>query len=60
MRGNDIHQQKLFSYISSVSSVSKNYPLQPIRKMVNSFEDVVNGGIIRSKQLYSYLLDLFK
>jgi len=25
-----------------------------------TFEDVVNGGIIRSKQLYSYLLDLFK
>jgi transposase len=35
MRGDDLQQEAMFSYLSPEARVPKNHPLRPIRKMVN-------------------------
>ncbi len=35
MRGDDIHQEGLFSYVSPEKRIPKNHPLRPIRAMVD-------------------------
>lgn len=35
MRGDDVHQTEMFSYISPEQRVPKDHPLRPIRKMVD-------------------------
>jgi transposase len=36
MRGTDVHQEGLFSYVSPESRIPKDHPLRPIRAMVDS------------------------
>ncbi|RME22033.1 MAG: IS5 family transposase [Deltaproteobacteria bacterium] len=36
MRGTDVHQESLFSYVSPESRIPKNHPLRPIRQMVDT------------------------
>lgn len=36
MRGADVHQEGLFSYVSPESRIPKQHPLRPIRQMVDS------------------------
>ena len=36
MRGTDIHQEGLFSYVSPESRIPKRHPLRPIRQMVDA------------------------
>ena len=35
MRGDDVQQQAMFSYLSPEARVPHDHPLRPIRKMVN-------------------------
>lgn len=35
MRGDDVQQQAMFSYLSPEARVPQDLPLRPIRKMVN-------------------------
>ena len=35
MRGDDIHQDAMFSYLSPEARVPKDHPLRPLRQMVN-------------------------
>ncbi len=35
MRGDDIHQDAMFSYLSPEARVPKGHPLRPLRQMVN-------------------------
>ena len=35
MRGDDIHQDSMFSYLSPEARVPKDHPLRPLRQMVN-------------------------
>jgi len=35
MRGDDIHQDSIFSYLSPETRVPKDHPLRPIRRMMN-------------------------
>jgi hypothetical protein len=35
MRGNDVQQQAMFSYLSPEARVPQDHPLRPIRHMVN-------------------------
>ncbi|MDP1761854.1 MAG: transposase, partial [Deltaproteobacteria bacterium] len=35
MRGDDVQQQAMFSYLSPEARVPQDHPLRPIRKMVN-------------------------
>jgi len=35
MRGDDIHQDSMFSYLSPEARVPKDHPLRPVRRMVN-------------------------
>ena len=35
MRGEDIHQEGLFSYLSPETRIPKKHPLRPVRKMVD-------------------------
>jgi transposase len=35
MRGDDVQQQAIFSYLSPEARVPQNHPLRPIQKMVN-------------------------
>jgi hypothetical protein len=35
MRGDDIHQAAMFSYLSPEARVPKDHPLRPLRQMVN-------------------------
>ncbi len=71
MHGNDIHQQKLFSYVSPDSRVPRNHPLRPIREMVNRaledlspiFQELYSGigrpSIAPEKLLRASLLQIF-
>ena len=43
MRGTDVHQESMFSYVSPESRVPKNHPLRPIRKMVDAALGELNG-----------------
>lgn len=36
MRGTDVHQEGLFSYVSPESRIPKKHPLRPIRRMVDA------------------------
>ena len=35
MRGSEVHQDGMFSYLSPEARVPQDHPLRPIRKMVN-------------------------
>ena len=35
MRGDDVQQQAMFSYLSPEARVPQDHPLRPIRRMVN-------------------------
>ena len=35
MRGTDVHQEGLFSYLSPESRIPKRHPLRPVREMVD-------------------------
>ena len=35
MRGDDTHQDAMFSYLSPEARVPKDHPLRPLRQMVN-------------------------
>ena len=71
MRGNDIHQQKLFSYISPATRVPRNHPLRPIREMVNRaledlspifqelYSEIGRPSIAPEKLLRASLLQIF-
>jgi transposase len=50
MRGDDLHQAEMFSYISPEQRVPKDHPLRPIRKMV---DDILVDLSPRLKKLYS-------
>jgi transposase len=50
MRGDDLHQSEMFSYISPERRVPKDHPLRPIRKMV---DEILVGLSPRFKKLYS-------
>lgn len=47
MRGADIHQDSLFSYVSPESRVPKGHPLRPVRKMVDAAMDGLSGHFQR-------------
>ena len=50
MRGDDLHQDGMFSYISPEQRVPKDHPLRPIRKMV---DEILVDLSPRFKKLYS-------
>ena len=50
MRGEDRHQDGMFSYISPEQRVPKDHPLRPIRAMV---DNILVGLSPRFKRLYS-------
>ena len=50
MRGDDLHQDEMFSYISPEQRVPKDHPLRPIRKMV---DEILVDLSPRFKKLYS-------
>jgi transposase len=50
MRGDDLHQAEMFSYISPEQRVPKDHPLRPIRKMVDG---ILVDLSPRLKKLYS-------
>lgn len=50
MRGDDLHQDGMFSYISPEQRVPKDHPLRPIRKMV---DEILVELSPRFKKLYS-------
>ena len=43
MRGADIHQEGLFSYVSPESRIPKRHPLRPIRQMVDTALSALSG-----------------
>jgi transposase len=51
MRGDDLHQDGMFSYISPEQRVPKDHPLRPIRKMVDQILVELSP---RFKKLYSH------
>jgi transposase len=50
MRGDDLHQDGMFSYISPEQRVPKDHPLRPIRKMV---DEILVQLSPRFKKMYS-------
>jgi len=50
MRGDDLHQTEMFSYISLEQRVPKDHPLRPIRKMV---DEILVGLSPQFEKLYS-------
>ena len=50
MRGDDLHQTEMFSYVSPERRVPKDHPLRPIRKMV---DEILVELSPRFKTLYS-------
>lgn len=50
MRGDDLHQDGMFSYISPEQRVPKDHPLRPMRKMV---DEILVDLSPRFKKLYS-------
>ena len=71
MRGTDVHQESMFSYVSPKSRVPKNHPLRPIRKMVDAALGELNGlferiyapcghpSIVPERLLQALLLQIF-
>ena len=43
MRGADVHQEGLFSYLSPESRIPKHHPLRPVRKMVDTALSELSG-----------------
>ena len=43
MRGEDIHQQELFSYSSLEERVPADHPLRPVRAMVDEVLKALDG-----------------
>jgi transposase len=43
MRGGDIHQDSMFSYLSPEARVPKDHPLRPLRQMVNQALQELSG-----------------
>jgi len=43
MRGTDVHQEGLFSYLSPESRIPKDHPLRPVREMVDSALSELSG-----------------
>jgi transposase len=50
MRGDDLHQTEMFSYISLEQRVPKDHPLRPMRKMV---DEILVGLSPQFEKLYS-------
>lgn len=50
MRGDDLHQDGMFSYISPEQRVPKDHPLRPMRKMV---DEILVSLSPRFKEMYS-------
>ena len=71
MRGADIHQEGLFSYLSPESRIPKKHPLRPVREMVNTalgqltgqfeaiYADTGRPSIPPEKLLRASLLQIF-
>lgn len=71
MRGDDIHQEGLFSYISPESRIPKSHPLRPVREMVDAalkelsprfeamYASVGRPSIAPEKLLRALLLQIF-
>ena len=43
MRGTDVHQEGLFSYLSPESRIPKHHPLRPVREMVDTALSELSG-----------------
>ena len=43
MRGTDVHQEGLFSYLSPGSRIPKRHPLRPVREMVDTALSELSG-----------------
>lgn len=71
MRGSDIHQEGLFSYLSPESRIPKRHPLRPVREMVDTalsdlsgqfeamYADTGRPSIAPEKLLRALLLQIF-
>jgi transposase len=71
MRGTDVHQEGLFSYLSPESRIPKEHPLRPVREMVNQalaeltgqfeamYADTGRPSIPPEKLLRASLLQIF-
>jgi transposase len=71
MRGTDVHQEGLFSYLSPESRIPKEHPLRPVRAMVNQalaeltgqfeamYADTGRPSIPPEKLLRASLLQIF-
>ena len=71
MRGADVHQEALFSYLSPESRIPKHHPLRPVRDMVNKalaelsphfesiYADTGRPSIAPEKLLRASLLQIF-
>lgn len=71
MRGTDIHQESLFSYISPQTRIPKSHPLRPVREMVDAalgelcgqfeamYADTGRPSIPPEKLLRALLLQVF-
>jgi len=71
MRGTDVHQEGLFSYLSPESRIPRNHPLRPVRAMVNAalsdlssqfeaaYADTGRPSIAPEKLLRASLLQIF-
>lgn len=51
MRGDDVQQQAMFSYLSPEARVPQDHPFRPIRKMVNQALAELFG---ESQAMYSW------
>ncbi len=71
MRGTDVHQEGLFSYLSPESRIPKHHPLRPVRAMVNealaelssqfeaAYADTGRPSIAPEKLIRASLLQIF-
>ena len=47
MRGTDVHQEGLFSYLSPESRIPQRHPLRPVREMVDIALSELSGQLNR-------------
>lgn len=71
MRGTDVHQEGLFSYLSPESRIPKDHPLRPVRAMINealgelssqfeaAYADTGRRSIAPEKLIRASLLQIF-
>jgi transposase len=71
MRGADVHQEGLFSYVSAESRIPKSHPLRPVRAMVDealgemsahferAYSEVGRPSIAPEKLIRALLLQIF-